>query len=138
MSSATVHADIRAACRSRLQQLADLPAGRAWEGFSFTPKRGQPFFADRLAAIHSSPRSIGAIEHGMTYTVTLKFPADRGTGEIEALAGKLLDHFRVGTQLVSGASSALCTKAEIRGGVQQDIDWVALPVVVHLTAFTTD
>lgn len=138
MSSAALHPDARSALRTRLKTCPGLPAKRAWEGFSFTPKRGEAFVTDELVVNHSTPRAIGAIEHGMTYRVTLVFPSNKGTADIEALAGDMLDHFKVGTKLTYGSTTVLCEKAERRGKLFQEPDWLRCVVEVRLWACTTE
>lgn len=140
MTTQTLFPDARAALRTHLKLVSGLPAAayRAWEGFAFTPTRGKAFVTDRLASVHSTPRAIGAIEHGMTYTVTLVFPANEGTGAIEALAGAVVDQFKVGTKLTYGSHTVLCEKAERRGGIIQEPDWLRLTVEVRLWACTTE
>ena len=138
MSSALIRPQVRTACRAHAQALAGLPAKRAWEGFSFTPTRGQAFVEDKLAVISREPRSIGAIQHQFSYILTLKFPSNDGTADIEALGGALVDHFKVGTKLSSDGQSVLCLKAEDRGAIETTADWAVLTVTVTLQAFTTD
>src|SRR4051812_24696713 len=123
MSSATIHPDIREACRVRLKTAAGLPTRRAWEGFKFQPVTEQKYIEDKLIANGSPPRANRAIEHRMSYIVTLKYPSDQGTADIEAMAGVLLDLFKVGTVLTNGSSSATCMSAERRGAIVQEPAW---------------
>lgn len=139
MSSATVHADCRKACRAQLITCPGLPAekDRAWEGIAYKPT-GVPFIEDKLVATRGLPVAIGAIDHGISYIITLKFPANQGTKAIEALGGALLDLFRVGTKLTANGQTFLCYKAERRGAIVQEVDWQVLTVVVDLQTFTTE
>lgn len=140
MSSAEVHSRARAACRSRLITCPGLPDSdhRAWEGFAYTPVVGEAFVEDKLAVLRGQPVSLGAIDHGLSYIITLKFPSNNGTADIEALAGDILDHFKVGTVLTYGGQSFLCYKAERQGSIVQEVDWQILTVVVVVQTFTTD
>lgn len=139
MSSEQVHIRARAACRTRLATVAGYlgDANVAFEGASFQPV-GAAFLEDKLVADYSDPRAAGAIEHKISYILTLKYPADEGTGAIELMAGRLLDHFKVGTVLSYAGQSFLCYKAERRGAIQQFTDWQVLTVAVTLHCFTTD
>jgi hypothetical protein len=140
MSSALVHQRCRSACRERLVTCSGLPDAdhRAYEGFSYSPTTGEAFVEDKLAVLRDEPVSLGAIDHGFSYIITLKFPSDEGTEDIETLAGALLDHYKVGTVLTYGGQSFLCYKAERRGSIVQEVDWQVLTVVVTLQTFTTD
>jgi hypothetical protein len=140
MSSSLVHLRARSALRTRLGTCLGLPDEdhRAYEGFTYAPTTGEAFVEDKLVALRDEPVSIGAIDHGFSYIITLKFPANEGTEDIETLAGELLDHFKVGTVLTYSGQSFLCYKAERRGAIVQEVDWQVLTVVVTLQTFTTD
>jgi hypothetical protein len=107
MSSELAHPEARSALRTHLKAMAGMlpEAQQALEGFDFQPTQGVAFIEDALAANHSSPRSLGAIEHGMSYILTLKYPTNKGTADIEAMGGKLLDRFKVGTKLTYGSTT---------------------------------
>jgi hypothetical protein len=138
VSSATVHPDARGALRTRLAATAGLPAERAFEGYSYTPKPGTPFIEDKLVVVDDIPRAVGAIEHRMSYIVTLKYPSDEGTADIEAMAGALLDQFKVGTKLTNGSTSVLCQAAARRGSIQEDAGWAVLTVQVQVWTCTLE
>lgn len=138
MSSALLFNQARSALRTRLKTCSGLPAKRAWEGAAFEPVPGTPFVEDALAGLGSEPRAIGAIEHGLSYIVTLKYPSNQGTDAIETLAGALLDHFKVGTKLTYGATTVTCMKAERRGRIVFEADWAILTVTVTLWACTQE
>lgn len=138
MSSATIHPDIRSACRERLNGTAGLPTEHAYEGFTYQPIEGTPFVEDALVGNYDTPRANGAIEHNLGYIITLKYPADNGTADIEQVAGALLDRFKVATVLTFGPSSAVCMSAQRRGKMVQDAAWLALTILVTLTAFTME
>lgn len=138
MSSATIHADARAALRTHLGTLTTVPDERAWEGFEYSPESGVPFIEDMLSVDDDVPVAHGAIAHQMSYIMTLRYPSYEGTGDIEEAGGKLLDHFKVGTNLQYGTSKLLCTKAARRGSIQQSGSWASMTVTVSITAFTTE
>lgn len=145
MSSATVHPEARSALRARLATCPTIPAEgrRAYEGFAFDPapaagQKPTPFIEDKLVGTGDKAVAHGAIEHRMSYILTLKFPSDKGTADIEALAGKLLDHFKVGTKLTYGSTTILSYGAERRGAIVQEVDWQVLTVVVDLQTFTLE
>jgi hypothetical protein len=128
----------RSALRTRLKLCTGLPAKRAWEGDDFAPVIGQAFVEDALAGLGSTPRAIGAIEHDLSYIITLKYPTNKGTADIETMAGRLCDHFKVGTNLTFSGTTVLCMKAERRGRIVFEKDWAILTVVVTLWACTTE
>jgi hypothetical protein len=138
MSSALIHTEARAALRLRLDTLSNIPTERAWEGFDYAPKPGVPFIEDMLSIDDDAPVSIGAIAHQMSYILTVRYPAGAGTGDLEEVGGRLMDHFKVGTSLEYGVSKLLCTKAARRGSIRQDGAWASMTVTVSITAFTTD
>lgn len=138
MSSATIHPDARSACRTQLNGASGLPAAHAYEGFSYEPTVGTPFVEDKLVANGSPARANGAIEHRMSYIVTLKYPSNKGTAGIEAMAGVILDRFKVGSKFTYGASTVTSMGAERRGGIVQEPEWLILTVMVTLVAFTLE
>lgn len=138
MSSASLYSDARSALRARLIATPGLPEGRAFEGFIYQPVVGTPFVEDKLVGNFDAPRAIGAIEHNLSYIVTLKYPADQGTADIESMAGVLLDRFKVGTKLTYGSSSMVCMSAQRRGSIVADANWLTLTVMVTLVAFTLE
>ena len=140
MSSALFHKEARTALRTWLEGMAGaLPRAQlAYEGFSFTPKVSTPFIEDELVVAKGSPAGLGAIEHVLLYNLTLKYPSDKGTADIETMAGKLLDHFKVGTKLTSGGTTVTSMGAERRGKIQFTTDWATLLVQVKLWAVTTE
>lgn len=142
MSSAQVHPEARSALRTRLLAM---PGGLlpptddiVGEGFDYTPTTGKKFLEDRLVVNHSTPRSLGVIEHGMSYILTLKFPSNQGTAAIEALAGALTDWFKVSTKFTYGSTTVLCERASRVGGLVTANGWVTGTVEVRATVWTTD
>jgi hypothetical protein len=142
VSSALAHPNARSALRARL---GTLPGGllppekhRAYEGFEYQPETGQKYIEDRLLVVGSTPISLGVIHHQISYIMTLKFPWNKGTAEIEALAGALCDHFKVGTNLTYGADTVLCEQAARKGGLVTDNGWLIATVEVRGTLWTTD
>lgn len=140
MSSALVHPNARAALRAQLSTCPGImPEGlRAYEGFDFKVTAGKAFIEDRLLVTADKAVAHGAIEHRMSYILTLKYPSNLGTADIEIMAGKLLDHFKVGTKLTYGSTTLLSYGAERRGAIQQEVDWQVLTLVVDLQTFSLE
>lgn len=140
MSSALVYPEARSALRTSLEAMTGaLPRAQlAYEGFSFTPTAKVPFIEDELVGLADTARAIGAIEHNMLYNLTLKYPSDEGTADIEAMGGKLLDRFKVGTKLTYGVTTVLSMGAERRGKISYAADWATLLIQVKLWACTTE
>lgn len=138
VSSATIHPDARSACRAQLNATPGLPAAHAYEGFAYQPVLGTPFVEDELIGNFDTPRANRAIEHNVSYIITLKYPANVGTADIEVMAGALLDRFKVGTTLTHGSSTVLCLAAQRRGKIVEGPEWLTLAVMVTLTAFTLE
>jgi hypothetical protein len=137
VSSALIYPEARGALRAKLLTVTGLPA-QAWEGKAYQPTNGTPFVEDTLSVIGATPRAVGSIEHTMLYVLSLKYPANKGTADIEAMAGKILDAFKVGTKLTYGSSTVLCYKAERRGSIVQEPEWQILTVAVTVWAATAE
>jgi hypothetical protein len=140
VSSAVLHPNARSALRTRLEAMSGaLPRKQlAYEGYSYDPVPLTPFIEDELVGIGDIARANGAIEHALLYNLTLKYPSDKGTADIEAMAGKLLDHFKVGTKLTYGATTVTCMGAERRGKISYATDWATLLIQVRLWSCTTE
>lgn len=139
MSATTFHADLRAAIRSRLLTLPSVPA-IAWEGRQYTPVKGTPYIAESMVPVSSVVRAVGlggTIAHTITANFTLHFPAGKGTNDVEALAGSVMELFRPGTALVYGTSSGMVQQAE-RMPLTQEPDWLNCPVVITIIGHTSN
>lgn len=139
MSATNVHPEIRAAVRTRLQALAGLPAV-SWEGREYRPIKGTPFIAESMTPVSSVVRALGlggTIAHTITANFTLHFPAGKGTANVEALAGALLEHYRPGTTLAYGTSAGMVQQAE-RMPLIQEPDWLTCAVIVTIVAHTSN
>ena len=143
MSVETVHADLRAAIRQRLISMTGIPDADhiAWEGWAYKPVVGQPFMREALRPLGSKVRALGrggTIAHKVTSNLTLVYPAGKGTLEIEAAAGRLLAGFAPGgPSLVYGSTAGSIQEAE-RLALLQEPDWLTLPVVITITAYTAN
>jgi hypothetical protein len=139
MSAANYHANIRSGIRQRLQTLPGLIAV-AWEGRTYQPVKGTPFLTEQFRPISSAVRATGVggtIAHTMTANFTLHYPAGKGTAEIDALAGSLLQHFRPGTSVSYNAASAVVQQAE-RMALITEPDWINCPVIITLIGHTSN
>lgn len=136
----TIHSDMRAAFRARLQQVAGLPTAFAWEGRTFTPQIGTPFIRESFRPITSTVRALGrggTIAHRMTGNLSIFYPAGKGTVDVERAAGLILDAFSPATSLVYGTSSGTILQAE-RAALLQEPDWVSCPVVITVLAYSAN
>lgn len=137
---ATIHTDLRAACRALLLSVAGIPSDIAWEGENKSAGFAGPFIREAFRPIFSDKRAIGpsgTVLHRCTFNLNLFFPAGKGTIEIETAAGLILEAFRPGTSLVYGGSSGMIQKAE-RMGLGQSPDFLDCPIIVTLTAHTAN
>lgn len=143
MGLATVHANLRAAFRTRLLTLSDVDfsANRvAWEGKKFFPTDGVPYFAESFRAVASRRIAFtggvgGTIAHNIQASVTLFFPDDAGTIAIERAAGAVMALFRPGVALSYGGDAA--TIADVtRSAIYDDGSRIACAVNVSIPAYT--
>lgn len=137
MSATTVHADLRAAFRSALIAIANVPV-QQWEGRNYNPTRGTPYVSESFRPIASEVRAVGpggTIAHTVNASFTLHYPANEGTLAIEEMAGSLLETFRPGSSLVYGTSKGVVLKAE-RSSLTQEPDWINCAITVTAVAYT--
>lgn len=139
MSAVTFHTDLRAGIRQKLQTLPGL-IDVAWEGKTYQPVKGKPFLSEQMRPISSVVRGTGLggyIAHTVTANFTLHYPAGKGTVEIDALAGALLELFRPGSSITYNTASAVIQQAE-RMALFQEPDWINCPVVITLIGHTSN
>ena len=139
MTAALFHSEVRAAIRQRLQTMQGLIAV-AWEGRAFQPVKGTPFLTEQMRPISSVVRATGVggvIAHTVTANFTLHYPAGKGTNEIDALAGALLELFRPGSSVSYNTASAVVQQAE-RMAMIQEPDWINCPVVITFVGHTSN
>lgn len=139
MSAALFHTDLRAGIRQRLQTLPGL-IDVAWEGRAYQPVKGKPFITEQMRPISSIVRATGlggVIAHTVTANFTLHFPPGKGTVEIDALAGALIELFRPGSTVSYNTASAVVQQAE-RMALLQEPDWINCPVVITLIGHTSN
>jgi len=102
--------DIRVATRKHLELISE-DIDTAWEGFTFTPKTGDPYqevtmlFGDVLDVGYDNIR-VG--NHIMQ--IMLRYPANNGTYDVETKAKQITDHFKKGTELTQG-DTKVCVKS---------------------------
>lgn len=137
MSVATIHPDLRAACRARLLTVSGLP-DMSWEGIGIGYGFDGPYINESFRPIYSQKRAVGptgTVLHRCTFNLTLFYPAGKGTVDIEAMAGAILAAFAPGTSLVYGTAKGLVEQAE-RRGLGQSPDYLDCPVIITLSAYT--
>lgn len=135
---ATIHPDLRAACRAKLLATAGLPAAIAWEGEVMEDGFDGPFIREAFRPIFSQRRALGqggTMQHRCTFNLTLHYPAGEGTLAIETAAGLILQAFAPGLSLTYGTATCLVQSAE-RMGLGQDPGYLSCPVIITLTAYT--
>lgn len=136
--AAQIRANMRAALRQALLAVSAVPPV-AWEGKKYTPVAGQHYVRETLRVVSYQQRALGrggTIRHDFTANFTLVYPSGKGTADIEAMEGALIEAFAPGTSLVYGGQSGLITRAEPYGGLQTNNDWIQTTVVVSFTAYT--
>lgn len=120
---------------------AGTPQGRHWEGFSYAPSVGQPFFVENMLTPDSSVRALGSdglIEHRIEGVFTLVYPAGQGTKPIESMAGAFLKHFKPGTGLTYGTTTGIVFGVRRASGLVQQPDWLRLVITASITAYTVN
>ncbi len=139
MSNATTQPDIRSASRAVVLGLGGVPTEGEWEGITYTPKLGTPWLRDGIEPVYSDPVSNGMIENLVLYTLTFFYPVDatKGTRDIDAAVGKVLDAFKVGTWLEYGNTRAISLKAERRRMIVEPA-WLSVPIIARLQAYSLD
>lgn len=129
--------DIRAALTDRLQQLPGLPEV-AWENVSYKPTIGTPYLRPWL--LPAEPHSAGLgdaaqnVERGV-YQISLFYPVGKGTKDIYAMATDLRSHFKRGIKLNYNGQLLTITKS-YPSPMQQDSDWLHLPMNIAFYAYT--
>lgn len=137
---ATIHADLRAAFRTKLLSIVGIPADIEFEGTPFSPGIGIPFARESMRAIYSQPRAIGlggTIQHRVTGNIGLFYPAGKGTLEIETAAGLILAAFAPGTSLVYGGAKGGILQAE-RAPLLQETDYIGCAITITIQAYTAN
>ena len=137
--AATIHPDLRAAFRTKLLTLPDLPEV-AWEGREYADHIGTPFIREQFRPVYSRIAAIGygsTLEHKMTGNLTLFYPAKKGTAALDAMAGALFTLFLPGQSLVYGESAGTISNTE-RSAALQEPNWLSCTVTVTITAFTAN
>ena len=135
----TVDRTLATASATSARLVSGLPQGRAWEGREFQPVLGQPWIRESFRPLVSRPRSLGAggtIEHQMTANLSLFYPSRKGTLPVERLAGAMLDAFAPGTSLAYGQNAGIIQQCE-RSPLIEEADWISVPVIVSITAYTS-
>ena len=79
----------------------------------------------------------GTIAHTVLATFTLHYPANNGTLDIDTMTGSLLQHFRPGTGLTYGGTSAVVQQAE-PAPLQQEPDWLNRSVTITIVGHTSN
>lgn len=137
---ATIHSDMRAAFRAKLQSIAGLPSAVAWEGRPFDGRLTAPYIRESFRPLASTVRALGqggTIQHRMTGNLSVFYPAGKGTLEVETAAGLLLEGFAPGTALVYGVAKGVVMQAE-RAPLVQETDWLSCPVTITIIAYTAN
>lgn len=135
--SATDHADIRAALTVHLKGQLGLPQ-IAWENRSFAPVPLQPYLEPEVLPGEPRQASQGADSpnwHVGVYQIFIKnYPRDRGIGELNELAGVILDRFKRGTVLQSNGVTVTIQKAFPGPVDRSDPSGLKLPLTIRFTA----
>lgn len=137
---ATIHSDMRAAFRAKLQSIEGLPSEIVWEGRPGTPNVSTPFIRESFRALSSQVRALGqggTIAHRMTGNLSIFYPSGKGTLDVERAAGLLLQGFAPGTALIYGDAKGIVMQAE-RAPLLQETDYLSCPVTITIIAYTAN
>ena len=137
---ATIHSDMRAAFRTKRQDIVGLPNLVAWEGRPFPSGVTIPYIRESFRPLSSLVRALGrggTIQHRMTANLSIFYPAGKGTLEIDTAAGLLLAGFAPGTALTYGGAAGTVMQAE-RAPLLQETDWLSCPVTITILAYTAN
>lgn len=135
----SLYTDIRGALNTRLEEAAsDLPE-IAWEGMYYRPRVGVPYMQVSMVPAVITMESMGPaglFRHEGSYEVTLVYPSDEGTANVELMADTIRAAFRAGDTLeLSGTPVVRVLRAE-RGQVVDDVDWIRVNVSVRWYTYT--
>lgn len=136
--------NVRKGLRERLLTVAGLPAGRKWEGKSFTPTTGEPWIRETMLRSPAPPQrmSVGPfarLRHTGLYQVSLFYPPD-GEQDVfpiesmaEAVRAAFPDtlEFTYNGQRIRVHGAGLQTVDE-----ETDPDWLHVPVTIDWSADT--
>lgn len=135
--SETLYRDIRAALANHLNTMTGVIAV-AWENVAYTPTVGTPYL--RPTVLMGQPRQAaigdtGPNEQVGVYQIDLFYPPGKGTGDINAMAGKIEQRFKRGTKIAYNGVT-LTIRSVYLSAMQQGADWVQLPVNITFYTFT--
>jgi hypothetical protein len=130
--TASLWQNIRGALTTRANATSGIPAATAYEGLKYTPTVGTSYKAYALMPTQERPSTLGqygdTLRHGL-FQISLFYPAGSGTGAAEAMADAVKSQFVPGTDLTQNSVTVRISYAE-RGPIQQDPDWIMVPVTV--------
>jgi len=127
--SETLYTDIRAALVTQLSTMTGVPAV-AWENSTYSPVVGTPYLIPSVLWAEGSQAELGVNgrnwERGI-YQITAVYPANAGVGLINAMAGKIRERFKRGTELVYNGVTVKIRKVYLgpqtieAAGIQQPV-----------------
>lgn len=131
----SLHQDIRGALTARANSVGNpLPDldWRSYEGVPFRPEVGEAYVAYTLLPVSARPATLGqyglSLHQGL-FQIGLFWPTGSGTGSVEAAADAMEAAFTAGDVLTQGSTKVRVRFVE-RGQIQQQPDWLQLPITV--------
>lgn len=128
--------DIRAALEARLQSMADYlgDANTQWENTAFTPADAAYQSVYLLLADPINPEMGGYIQQQGYMQVTLRYPANKGSGDAAAQAQKIRGWFYKGLSLAANGFTVTINKTPTVSPGANDGDRYAVPVKIKFYA----
>lgn len=142
MGIATLIVNLRAAFREKLLTVPSLPAARAWEGVTYNPADGVAYVSEAFRSLSQRRLSVGnangtggVIEHTLMGAATLFYPHNKGTLDLETMAGAIAANFLPGQSLVRGGDKGSIQNVEI-SQLYRDGERIACAITITLLAHT--
>lgn len=127
----SVYGDIRAALRTRLESLANLPAV-AWEARIFERTSNASHLRETFAPNDAATKSLGPlglIRHEGLYLIDCFVRAGKGAAEADELAGAVMAHFPHNLNMVYNGRIVIVRKTK-PSATQVADGWIMVPVSV--------
>lgn len=134
---ATMHKELRAGLRQTITGLSGLPE-MAWQGRPFTETVGTAFIREKYMPIYSRKASVGkssVLAHRIVYLLTLFYPANSGTNDMDEMAGALMKLLEPGTSIAYGTSDAKVEEVEQKDNGQEP-NWISCTITTTLAAYS--
>lgn len=135
----TLHEDLKSGWRTKLLAIQGIPDQWSWEGKHYSPVTGRAYIRESFRPVITRRRGVGTAgieEHRINGGLDLVFPSGKGTGDVDAAAGKILKALPVGGSIAHGDHAAGIITSE-RGGAVIAPDWITVPITITFLAHTS-